>query len=180
MHPDLEEVLFDEEQIKSIIQTLADRINHDYKDTECLMLVGILKGSFIFMSDLVRKLTVPVRLEFMSVSSYGSATTSSGVVRIDLDLKKPIDGKDVLIVEDIIDTGHTLKYLLESLGARKPKSLEVTTLLQKKEALKTDVTVKYVGVDIPLKFVIGYGLDYDERYRELPVIGVLRESVYKK
>ncbi|WP_143262020.1 hypoxanthine phosphoribosyltransferase, partial [Allokutzneria sp. NRRL B-24872] len=143
-----------------------------------LLLIGVLKGAVMFMTDFARALPVPVQLEFMAVSSYGSATSSSGVVRILKDLDRDITGRDVLIVEDIIDSGLTLSWLLKNLQSRGPASLEVCSLLRKPDAVQVDVPVKYVGFDIPNEFVVGYGLDYAERYRDLPYIGTLDPKVY--
>jgi hypoxanthine phosphoribosyltransferase len=143
-----------------------------------LLLVGVLKGAVMFMSDFARALPVPVQLEFMAVASYGSAASSSGVVRILKDLDRDIAGRDVLLVEDILDSGLTLSWLLRNLASRRPASLEVCTLLRKPGARKVDVPVQYVGFDIPNEFVVGYGLDYAERYRDLPYIGTLDPDVY--
>jgi hypoxanthine phosphoribosyltransferase len=142
------------------------------------LLVGVLKGAVMFMTDLARSLPVPVQLEFMAVSSYGSATSSSGVVRILKDLDRDIAGRDVLVVEDIVDSGLTLSWLCKNLLARNPASLEVCALLRKPDAIRVEVPVKYVGFDIPNEFVVGYGLDYAERYRDLPYIGTLDPKVY--
>jgi hypoxanthine phosphoribosyltransferase len=182
---DVASVLVTEEQIRDKITELAKQVAHDYVErcpgtgrSTDLLLVGVLKGAVMFMTDLARALPLPVQLEFMAVSSYGSATSSSGVVRILKDLDRDIAGRHVLIVEDIIDSGRTLSWLLKNLEARGPASLEVCTLLRKPDAVKVDVTVRYVGFDIPNEFVIGYGLDYAERYRDLPYIGTLDPSVY--
>ncbi|HET6877980.1 MAG TPA: hypoxanthine phosphoribosyltransferase, partial [Jatrophihabitans sp.] len=156
---------------------LAATIDADYADREPL-LVGVLKGAVMFMSDLARALDRPSTLEFMAVSSYGSSTTSSGVVRILKDLDRDIAGEHVLIVEDIIDSGLTLSWLLKNLAARQPASIEVVTLLRKPDASKVHVPVRYVGFDIANEFVVGYGLDYAERYRDLPYIGRLKPAVY--
>jgi hypoxanthine phosphoribosyltransferase len=165
------------EQINGKITELAKEIDAEYADREPL-LVGVLKGAVMFMSDLARQLERPSTMEFMAVSSYGSATTSSGVVRILKDLDRDIAGQHVLIVEDIIDSGLTLSWLLKNLAARHPASIEIVTLLRKPDAVKVEVPVKYVGFDIANEFVVGYGLDYAERYRDLPYIGRLRPSVY--
>ena len=174
---EIEKVLISEEEIVKKTHELAAAIAEDYADKEVLM-IGILKGAVMFMSDLARALPVPVQLEFMAVSSYGSSTTSSGIVRILKDLDKDITGKDVLVVEDIIDSGLTLSWLLKNLGARNPASIEVCTLLRKPDALKVPVAVKYLGFDIANEFVVGYGLDYAERYRDMPYIGTLKPEVY--
>ncbi|GAA5169975.1 hypoxanthine phosphoribosyltransferase [Pseudonocardia eucalypti] len=182
---DIASVLITEQQIRDKTDELAKQVGDDYRErcpgtgrASDLLLVGVLKGAVMFMTDLARALPLPVQLEFMAVSSYGSATSSSGVVRILKDLDRDIAGRHVLIVEDIIDSGRTLSWLLKNLEARNPASLEVCTLLRKPDAVKVDVTVGYVGFDIPNEFVIGYGLDYAERYRDLPYIGTLDPSVY--
>jgi hypoxanthine phosphoribosyltransferase len=174
---DIEAVVVSKEEIAEKIAQLAKEIDADYAGREPL-LVGVLKGAAMFMSDLARALERPSTMEFMAVSSYGSATTSSGVVRILKDLDRDIAGEHVLIVEDIIDSGLTLSWLLKNLAARGPASIEVVTLLRKPDAVKVVVPVKYVGFDIPNDFVVGYGLDYAEKYRDLPYIGRLRPSVY--
>jgi hypoxanthine phosphoribosyltransferase len=174
---DIEEVIVSAERIDAAIVELAGKIDADYSDREPL-LVGVLKGAVMFMSDLARALERPSTMEFMAVSSYGSGTKSSGVVRILKDLDRDIGKEDVLIVEDIIDSGLTLSWLLKNLAARHPASIEVVTLLRKPDAVKVHVPVKYVGFDIPNDFVVGYGLDYAERYRDLPYIGRLKPAVY--
>lgn len=174
---DIDKVVVSADQISDKIAELAKEIDGDYADREPL-LVGVLKGAAVFMSDLARALDRPCTMEFMAVSSYGGSTKSSGVVRILKDLDRDIAGTDILIVEDIIDSGLTLSWLLKNLTSRSPNSIEVVTLLRKPEAVKVDVKVKYVGFDIPNEFVVGYGLDYAERYRDLPYIGRLRPSVY--
>ncbi|HEY2298380.1 MAG TPA: hypoxanthine phosphoribosyltransferase [Jatrophihabitans sp.] len=174
---DIDDVIVTAEQIQAKTADLAKQIDADYDDREPL-LVGVLKGAVMFMSDLARVLERPSTMEFMAVSSYGSATTSSGVVRILKDLDRDIAGEHVLIVEDIIDSGLTLSWLLKNLSARQPASIEVVALLRKPDAVKVHVPVKYVGFDIPNEFVVGYGLDYAERYRDLPYIGRLKPEVY--
>jgi hypoxanthine phosphoribosyltransferase len=174
---DIEDVVVSAEQIEAKITDLGKQIDADYDDREPL-LVGVLKGAVMFMSDLARALHRPSTMEFMAVSSYGSATTSSGVVRILKDLDRDISREHVLIVEDIIDSGLTLSWLLKNLAARQPASIEVVTLLRKPDAVKVHVPVKYVGFEIPNEFVVGYGLDYAERYRDLPYIGRLKPAVY--
>ncbi|HEY80287.1 MAG TPA: hypoxanthine phosphoribosyltransferase [Anaerolineae bacterium] len=176
-HPDVAKILIDADTLQARVQELGAAISAAYAGKEPLLL-SVLKGSIIFMADLMRALTVPHAIDFMAVSSYGAATESSGVVRILKDLDKPIEGRDVLIVEDIIDSGHTLKYLRSLLLARKPASLRIVTLLSKPARREVDVPVDWVGFEIPDEFVIGYGLDYDERYRDLPYIGVLKAHVY--
>jgi len=179
---DIAAVLVTEQQIRERTIELAAKVAADYADepmTDDLLLIGVLKGAVMFMTDLARALPIPVQLEFMAVSSYGSATSSSGVVRILKDLDRDIAGRHVLIVEDIIDSGLTLSWLLKNLATRNPASLQVCTLLRKPDAVKVDVpAVRYVGFDIPNEFVVGYGLDYDERYRDLPCIATLDPRVY--
>jgi hypoxanthine phosphoribosyltransferase len=177
LHPDVEGVLVSERQIADKIAELAKQVDTDYAGRE-VMLVGVLKGAVMVMADLARALTVPVSMEFMAVSSYGSGTSSSGVVRILKDLDRDIAGKDILVVEDIIDSGLTLSWLLRNLRSRQPASVEVLALLRKPDAAQVQVPVKYMGFDIPSVFVVGYGLDYAERYRELPYVGTLRPEVY--
>ena len=174
---DIDDVVVSAEQIQAKTTELAARIDTDYGDREPL-LVGVLKGAVMFMSDLARALQRPSTMEFMAVSSYGTGTTSSGVVRILKDLDRDVAGEHVLIVEDIIDSGLTLSWLLKNLAARQPASIEVVALLRKPDAVKVHVPVKYVGFDIPNEFVVGYGLDYAERYRDLPYIGRLKPAVY--
>jgi hypoxanthine phosphoribosyltransferase len=174
---DIEEVVVSADQIEDRIAELAKEIDADYAAREPV-LVGILKGAAMFMSDLARALERPTRMEFMAVSSYGSGTQSSGVVRILKDLDSDIAGEDVLIVEDIIDSGLTLSWLLKNLRARNPASISIVTLLRKPDAVKVHIDVKYVGFDIPSEFVVGYGLDYAQRYRDLPYIGRLSPAVY--
>lgn len=174
---DLDKVLLSEEQILTRLDELAREIDADYADRD-LLLVGVLKGAIMVMADLSRRLHVPVEMDWMAVSSYGSGTKSSGVVRILKDLEADLHGRHVLIVEDIVDSGLTLSWLLGNLRSRGAASVEVATLLRKPDAAKVDVKVRYVGFDIPPEFVVGYGLDYAERYRTLPFIGTLAEHVY--
>jgi hypoxanthine phosphoribosyltransferase len=171
-HPDIAHILVSEEEIAAKVAELARVVDADYAGRE-LLLVGVLKGAVMVMADLARALTTPATMEFMAVSSYGSATSSSGVVRILKDLDRSIEGRDVLVVEDIIDSGLTLSWLVRNLGSRNPASVQVLALLRKPEALQVDIEVRYVGFDIPSEFVVGYGLDYAERYRDLPYIGML-------
>ena len=177
---DLADVLISTQQIDEKVDELAKQIAADRPADggNDLILVGVLKGAVMFMTDLARALPIPVQLEFMAISSYGTSTTSSGVVRILKDLDRDIAGRDVLIVEDIIDSGLTLSWLRKNLTARGPRSLEVVALLRKPDAVKVEVPVRYVGFDIPNEFVVGYGLDYAERYRDLPYIGTLDPKVY--
>ena len=165
-------VLLSEEEVDARIQEVADVINKDYEGKDVHM-ICVLKGGVFFMCELAKRITVPVSLDFMSVSSYGSETKSSGVVRIVKDLDEPLKGKDVIVIEDIVDSGRTLSYLLEMLRDRGPASLRLCTLLDKPERRVTDVHVDYTGFQIPDEFVVGYGLDYDQRYRNLPYIGVV-------
>jgi len=176
---DIEAVIVTADQSAEKTAELAKVIDADYADREPL-LVGVLKGAAMFLSDLALALERPSTMEFMAVSSYGSSTTSSGVVRILKDLDRDIAGEHVLIVEDIIDSGLTLSWLMRNLASRNPASIEVVALLRKPEAVKVDVRVKYLGFDIPNEFVVGYGLDYAERYRNLPYIGRLKPSVYRR
>lgn len=178
---DVEAILISEDALQSRIQELADMVSERYRDAEDdLMLVCVLKGAVLFLTDFVRKLSIPCEMEFMAVSSYGNSTTSSGVVRILKDLDKEIEGRDVLVVEDIIDSGLTLSWLLKNLKGRAPKSLEVITLLRKPEVQTAKIDLLDVGFDIPNEFVIGYGLDYAERYRDLPYVGTLHPRVYSE
>jgi tRNA(Ile)-lysidine synthase len=178
-HPDIAEVLVSQEAIAERVRQLAAMIDRDYAG-QSVMLVGVLKGAAMIMADLSRALTVDATLEFMAVSSYGSSTSSSGVVRILKDLDRSIEGARVLVVEDIIDSGLTLSWLIRNLRSRHPASVEVVTLLRKPEALKVSVDVRYVGFDIPSAFVVGYGLDYGERYRTLPYVGTLTPEAIER
>jgi hypoxanthine phosphoribosyltransferase len=178
---DIESVLISEKDIAGKIEELAAEIDAGYGDRrpgQELVLVGVLKGAGIFMADLARALRTPVTLEYMAVSSYGSSTSSSGVVRILKDLDKDVTGADVLVVEDIIDSGLTLSWLLRNLESRNPASVEVVALLRKPEAVQVDVPVRFMGFDIPPVFVVGYGLDYAQRYRQLPYVGTLKPEIY--
>lgn len=179
MHDDIEAILISEETLQARINDLARAVNDDYRGKD-LLLVGILKGAIMFMVDIARKLDRPLDLDFMAISSYGNATESSGVVRILKDLDEPIAGRNVLIVEDIIDTGLTLRYLVENLRRRDPASLEVCALLDKAKARQKVIEPKYLGFALPDRFVVGYGLDYAQKYRNLPYIGVLKPSVYSE
>jgi hypoxanthine phosphoribosyltransferase len=178
---DIKSVLLSEEQIQARTAELATLVAEDHLASggdQDLLLVTVLKGAVMFVTDLARAIPVPTQLEFMAVSSYGSSTSSSGVVRILKDLDRDINDRDVLIVEDIVDSGLTLSWLLRNLATRHPRSLRVCTLLRKPDAVRTDVAIQYVGFDIPNEFVVGYGLDYAERYRDLPYIGTLDPKVY--
>ena len=171
------EILVDEETLRARVAELGEEISNDYTGRD-LLLVGVLKGAVFFMADLMRCLTVPCEVDFMAISSYGAASDSSGVVRILKDLDIPLDGRHVLVVEDIIDSGLTLSYLMRNLRAREPASLEVCALLTKPERREIDIPVRYVGFDIPNEFVVGYGLDYGEQYRNLRCVGTLAPHVY--
>lgn len=179
---DIKSVLLSEDKIKAKTAELAEQIAADFRDggpEQDLLLITVLKGAVLFVTDLARAIPVPTQLEFMAVSSYGSSTSSSGVVRILKDLDRDINDRDVLIVEDIVDSGLTLSWLLRNLATRRPRSLKVCTLLRKPDAVRADVEIEYVGFDIPNEFVVGYGLDYAERYRDLPYIGTLEPRVYE-
>jgi hypoxanthine phosphoribosyltransferase len=178
MHPDVSHMILTEEQIRGRIRELGAEISRDYEPGGSVLLVGVLRGAVLFVADLMRELSIPCEIDFMAVSSYGSSTKSSGVVRIMKDLDETIEGRNGMVVEDILDTGLTLKYLLKNLASRKPKSLEVVTLLSKTGKQRVPIDCRYVGFEIPDEFVVGYGLDYAERYRNLPYIGVLKPSVY--
>ena len=177
MHDDIQEVLISSDQIQRRLAELAAQVDRDYASREVL-LVGVLKGAFILMADFARYLTVPVEFDFMAVSSYGSATQTSGVVRILKDLDLDIAGRHVIVVEDIVDSGLTLKYLLRNLSARRPASLEVMSLLSKPDQIRVDIPLRYHGFEVPNVFVVGYGLDFAERYRNLPYVGTLKPDVY--
>jgi hypoxanthine phosphoribosyltransferase len=170
------EILVDEEALQARIKELGREISNDYAGRD-LLLIGVLKGAVFFMADLMRRLTVSCEVDFMAISSYGGATDTSGVVRILKDLDLNIDGRDVLVVEDIIDSGLTLSYLMRNLEAREPASLEICSLLTKPGRRRIDVPVRYVGFEIPDRFVIGYGLDFAERYRNLPYVAVLSDEM---
>ena len=175
-HEDVDEVLVGSKTLAARLDELAAAVDRDYAG-ESVLLVGVLKGAFILMADIARRLTIPVSVDFMAVSSYGSATRSSGVVRILKDLDAEIEGQHVLVVEDIVDSGLTLQYLLRNLRSRGPASVEVLSLLTKPSRHEVDVPYRYVGFAVPDVFVIGYGLDFAERYRELPFIGTLRKDL---
>lgn len=177
MENDILKVLFTKEQLDRRVSEIAEQINRDYADKE-ILLVSVLRGSFIFMADLARKITRPCQIDFMSVSSYGGGTTSSGQVQITRDLSQDISGMHVLVVEDILDSGNTLSYLLRLLEQRHPASIRLCTLLDKPERRVKEVAVHYSGFTIPDAFVVGYGLDYDQKYRNLPYIGILKPEVY--
>ena len=175
MDAEIERSLISQEEIKVRTLQMAEEITRDYRGRELIM-VGVLKGAFVFLADLARQIELPLEIDFVAISSYGADTASSGVVRIIKDLDLEIEGKDVLLVEDIVDTGLTLKYLAGMLRERGPASVEICALLNKPDARKVDIEVRYSGFDVPPLFVVGYGLDYAERYRQLPFVGVLRET----
>ncbi|AQS54478.1 MAG: hypoxanthine phosphoribosyltransferase [Novibacillus thermophilus] len=177
MHDDIQEILFSEEDIARIVRDLGERLSEDYRGLNPLV-VCVLKGAAPFMSDLVRRMDIALEMDYMAVSSYGASSQSSGVVRIMKDLDIPVEGRHVLIVEDIIDTGLTLQYLMDILKRRNPASLKVVTLLDKPERRTEGLVPDYCGVRVPNEFVVGYGLDYAEKYRNLPYIGVLKREVY--
>lgn len=177
MKNDIKNVILSQEELSDIVKTLGKKITDDYNGKD-LMLVSILKGSILFMADLMRAIDMPCTIDFMAVSSYGSGTKTSGVVKIIKDLDSTIEGKDILIVEDILDSGRTLSYIKEILLARNPKSIKICTLFDKPERREADIYADYVGSNVPNEFIVGYGLDYDEHYRNLPYIGALKESVY--
>lgn len=177
-HPDVETILFDEEEIARIVQRMGAEITRDYEGKD-LVLVAVLRGAVVFMGDLMRAIDAPLSIDFMAVSSYGANAKSSGVVRIVKDLDMDIKGRDVLIVEDILDSGLTLKYLMKNLSSRGPASIEVATFLWKDiEGKQAAINPKYVGTHCPDAFVVGYGLDFAERYRNLPYVGILKPEVY--
>lgn len=178
MREDIKEIIYDEHELREKIREMGKTISKDYKGKD-LLLVGVLKGSVVFMADLIKEIDIPCSIDFMAVSSYGNSTSSSGVVRILKDLDSEIEGKDILIVEDIIDSGVTLKYLIKYLHGRKPNSVEIACLLNKPERRKVEIDVKYLGFNVPDYFLVGYGLDYAEKYRNLPYIGVLKEEIYE-
>ncbi len=177
---DIEKVLLSEDELKKIVEDLGAKITEDYKGKK-LVVVSVLKGSVVFMADLMRAIKIPCSIDFMAVSSYGSGTKTSGVVKIIKDLdSEVVCGSDLLIVEDILDSGVTLEYLMKVLSARNPNSIRICTLLDKPERRKANIKADYSGAQIPDAFVVGYGLDYDEKYRNLPFVGILKPEVYEK
>ncbi len=174
---DVKQVLLSEQQIKEINKKLAEQINRDYKGKK-LLLVSVLKGAVVFLSDLMREIDLPCTIDFMIVSSYGSGVKTSGVVKIIKDLDTNLEGFDVLIVEDILDSGLTLSYIVDILKRRNPSSVKICTFLDKPERRAADIKADYVGAQVPDEFVVGYGLDYDEKYRNLPFVGVLKPEIY--
>lgn len=179
MMKDIEEVLVSREQISEMVKRLGRRISEDYAGKE-LVLVGVLKGGFIFLADLMREISIPVDMDFIAVSSYGESTRSSGVVRIIKDIDLDVVGKHVLIVEDLVDTGLTLRHLKDLFNTRGPKSVKICTAFDKPSRRKVEIEVEYNGIEVPDKFIVGYGLDYAGRYRNLPDVCTLREEVYAK
>ncbi|WMJ84594.1 hypoxanthine phosphoribosyltransferase [Oscillospiraceae bacterium LTW-04] len=179
MQNDIQKVLISEEEIKNKVAELGRQISEDYKDKN-LMLVSVLKGSVVFMADLMRAITIPASIDFMSVSSYGSGVKTTGVVKIIKDLDEVLTGRDILIVEDILDSGMTLAYLKEHIGAKDAKSIRIATLLDKPERRRVNIVPDYKGFAVPDEFVVGYGLDFDEKYRNLPYVGILKPCVYEE
>jgi hypoxanthine phosphoribosyltransferase len=177
LHEDIEEILIDEQSLHERVCSLGDTISKEYAGRD-LLLVSVLKGSIVFMADLIRAISIPHEIDFMATSSYGGGVSSSGAVRILKDLNSSIEGRNIILVEDIIDSGHTLSYLVRILQERQPASIRILALLDKPERREVDVTVDWTGFAIPNAFVVGYGLDYNEIYRNLPYIGVLKASVY--
>jgi len=173
---EIEEILFDQKTIEKKVKELADQISKDYAGKE-VVLIAILKGAIVFMSDLMRHLSIPILIDFVQVSSYGASTTSSGVITLKKDIDTEISGKDVLLIEDIIDYGYTLDYLLKKFKERNPKSLKICCFLDKKARRKVEVPLAYKGFEVPDKFIVGYGLDFAEKYRNLPYIATLKASV---
>ena len=178
IHDDIKEILYTEEDLKRMVADLGNRISEDYKDKN-LFMVAALKGAVVFMADLMRAIEIPCSIDFLSVSSYGAGTSTSGEVRVLKDLDTTLEGRDLLVVEDILDSGVTLSFLLKNLSARNPKSIRLCTLLDKPERRKVDIKPDYVGAQVPDEFIVGYGLDYDEKYRNLPYIGVLKPEIYQ-
>ncbi|KAF5050933.1 Hypoxanthine-guanine phosphoribosyltransferase [bioreactor metagenome] len=179
MNKDIKKILIAEDELQAKVKELGAKITEDYQGKD-LLLVCVLKGAVLFVSDLMKRIDLPLEIDFMAISSYGSNTQSSGVVRILKDLNQSIEGRNVLIVEDIIDSGLTLSYLAENLKARGPESVEICTILDKPDRRTTSLDIKYTGFQVPDEFVVGYGLDYAEKYRNLPYIAVLKEEVYTK
>ena len=179
MHQDVEHILYTEEELHHRIQDLGAQITADYAGKQP-MLISVLRGSYIFMADLTRAIHLPLTVDFMAVSSYGAGTVSSGQVEIKKDLSDSIEGRDLIIVEDILDSGNTLYYLMDVLRARRPASIRICTLMDKPDRRTKPITADYVGFTIPDAFIVGYGLDYDEKYRNLPYVGVLKPEVYTK
>lgn len=178
LHPDIEEILYSEEEISAVVKDLGAQLTKEYEGKNPLV-IGVLKGAVMFMTDLSRAMDCDLELDFMDVSSYGAGMESSGDVKILKDLDTTVDGRNLLIVEDIIDTGRTLSYLIEIFKYRKAKSIKVVTLMDKKERRVVDLEADYIGINVPNEFVVGYGLDFNEKYRNLPYIGILKTEVYE-
>ena len=182
MHDDIAEVLFTEQEIADRVREMGGAITRDYADAARdggIVLVSVLRGAAIFMADLARKIELPLEMDYMAISSYGNGAKSSGVVRILKDLSSEIEGRHVIVAEDILDSGLTLKYLLKNLSSRNPASLEVATLLRKQTLAQAKIDCKYLGFECPDDFIVGYGLDFAERYRNLPCIGILKPEIYQ-
>lgn len=177
MHEDIDKILFTEDDLRARVSEMGHQITADHQG-ESLLVVSVLRGAAIFMADLVRNITLPLEMDYMAISSYSNGVKSSGIVRILKDLSSSVEGRHVLIAEDILDSGLTLSYLMRNLESRNPASIEVATLLRKKTRAQADIDCRYVGFECPDEFIVGYGLDYAERYRNLPYIGVLKKSVY--
>ena len=175
----IEKILINEDEISKRVKELGKQISEDYKDSKDFLVIGILKGSVVFMADLIRNIDIHTSIDFMTVSSYGSGTISSGVLTVKKDLDTDIEGKDILIAEDIIDSGITLFNLIKLLKERNPKSIKICTFLNKAERREVDMKVDYIGFDIPNEFIVGYGLDYAEKYRNFPYVGILKREVYE-
>ncbi len=182
MHEDISQVLYSEEDIAKRVAEIGQEITHDYAEVapkDGIIMISVLRGAAIFMADLARQIDLPIEMDYMAISSYGNGAKSSGVVRILKDLTSEIEGRHVIIAEDILDSGLTLKYLMKNLQSRGPASIEVATLLRKKIKAQADVRCRYVGFECPDEFIVGYGLDYAEHYRNLPYIGILKPELYK-
>lgn len=179
VHEDIDRVLFTEEDLRARVKEMGRQITADHEG-ESLLVVSVLRGAAIFMADLVREINLPLEMDYMAISSYGNGVKSSGIVRILKDLTSSVEGRHVLIAEDILDSGLTLKYLIRNLESRNPASIEVATLLRKKTKAQADIDCRYVGFECPDEFIVGYGMDYAERYRNLPCIGVLKPEVYER
>ena len=181
MHEDVSEIIFTEDEIAARVAEMGEQITRDYADraaNEGVVMISVLRGAAMFMADLVRQIKLPVEMDYMAISSYGNGAKSSGVVRILKDITANIEGRHVIIAEDILDSGLTLKYLMRTLQARYPASIEVATLLRKLTRAQADIDCRYVGFECPDEFIVGYGLDYAERYRNLPYIGILKKEIY--
>lgn len=181
MHEDVSEIIFTEDEIAARVAEMGEEITRDYADraaNEGVVMISVLRGAAMFMADLVRQIKLPVEMDYMAISSYGNGAKSSGVVRILKDITANIEGRHVIIAEDILDSGLTLKYLMRTLQARNPASIEVATLLRKLTRAQADIDCRYVGFECPDEFIVGYGLDYAERYRNLPYIGILKKEIY--